>query len=223
MNYTKGDLIALPATFRDASTGELADPTTLAVRVGNPDGSTSTLAYPGAAIARLSIGSFTAQVAADQAGRYVYEWVLTGSLQGVEPGTFYVEDALPDAAAYRRVRADLAQMVAAQTEPQLDVEALDRLLRRARRPDSGCRPPSDPNWTPTFDLNAAAAEGWEMKAGLTAGLYNFAASGQRFDESQIHAQCLKMAELYSRGGGSVLVRAGALQDFADATVEGLLP
>lgn len=120
-------------------------------------------------------------------------------------------------------RAQLVQLVAQSMEPVLADEVLDSILLRARRPDGACRVPSDPAWTPTFDLNAAAAEGWETKAALTAGDYDFAASGQRFDRSQVHAQCLKMAELYSRGGGSVLVRAGALEDFAAATAIGLLP
>jgi hypothetical protein len=122
-------------------------------------------------------------------------------------------------------RAHLVRMVFPSMVPELDDATVDALLARARRPDGDCRVPSDPDWTPTYDLNAAAAEGWEMKAGMAAGDYDFAASGQRFDRSQVSAQCLKMAEVYSArsGGGSVAVSAGAVEQFVAATVEGLAP
>lgn len=36
-------------------------------------------------------------------------------------------------------------------------------------------------WTPTYDLNYAAAEAWLRKAGKAAGLISFAADGAKFD------------------------------------------
>lgn len=216
MSYTLGDLIALPAEFRDADTGTLTDPDTLALRVVSPDNTTNTFTFPGANVVRTSVGKFVGTVDGDQAGSYQYEWVLTGSLQGVEPGSFYVEPALPAAAAYRRVRGRLARLVAADMAPTLDDEDLDEILTKARRPDTACRVPSDAAWTPTWDLNAAAVEGWEIKAGRAAGDYDFAASGQRFNRSQVSEQCLKMADLYRRGvSGSAKVRSRTVEEYLE--------
>lgn len=224
MSYTQGDLVELPATFRDSATGQPADPDSLSLRVVAPDDSTTTYTYPGVSIQRTSVGEYVGAVPAVLEGRYLYEWVLTGSLQAVAPADFEVAAALPAAAAARRARADLAQLVVPTMEPLLTDAAMDFLLRRARRADADGRPPSDPAWIPTYDLNSAASEGWELKAGMAAGDYDFAASGQRFDRSKVHEQCLKMAELYARGtGGSVAIGSGILEQYNAAVAEGLAP
>lgn len=120
-------------------------------------------------------------------------------------------------------RARLERMVAPDMAPTLATEDIDDLMVGARRPDTSGLLPSDAEWTPTWDLDAAAARGWEIKAGLAAGDYNFAASGQRFDRSQVHDACMKMAALYTRGSGSSRVSSGAVDDYAAAMVEGLTP
>jgi len=56
-------------------------------------------------------------------------------------------------------------------------------------------------WSPTWDLAAAAADGWEQKAAQVAHRFTFTADGQRFDRSQIHAMCLDMADRFRRRGG----------------------
>ncbi len=62
-------------------------------------------------------------------------------------------------------------------------------------------------WAPTWDLNAAAAAGWEQKAALVSGRFNFAADQQRFDRSQVHAMCLEQADRYRRrGAGTTVMR-----------------
>jgi hypothetical protein len=53
-------------------------------------------------------------------------------------------------------------------------------------------------WKPTWDLNAAAARGWELKAGKAAGRFDFGTDGQTFQRSQIIAQCNRMAGIYRR-------------------------
>ena len=58
-------------------------------------------------------------------------------------------------------------------------------------------------WRPTWNLNAAAAAGWEQKAAQVAHRFDFGADGQKFDRSQTHAMCLDMADRYRmRGTGS---------------------
>lgn len=62
-------------------------------------------------------------------------------------------------------------------------------------------------WAPTWNLNAAAGAGWEMKAALVSGRFNFAADQQRFDRSQVHAMCLEQADRYRRrGAGTTVMR-----------------
>lgn len=57
------------------------------------------------------------------------------------------------------------------------------------------------DWTPTYNLSAAAAEGWRRKASLCSGKYNLTVgAGQSFSRDQVFQHCLKMAELYGRGG-----------------------
>lgn len=60
-------------------------------------------------------------------------------------------------------------------------------------------------WQPTYDLNAAAALGWEQKAAACSHRFNFSADSQRFDVSQIHAQCLTMADRF-RNRGAFTIR-----------------
>lgn len=51
-------------------------------------------------------------------------------------------------------------------------------------------------WVPTYDLNAAAAEGWRWKAAQVAGRYSFASDGQQFSRSEFIAHCFQMSSQY---------------------------
>jgi len=63
------------------------------------------------------------------------------------------------------------------------------------------------SWSPTYDLNAAAAEGWRWKAAKVAGEFDFSTDQQDFSRSNKHTQCLAMAEHYQkRVSGSVRVK-----------------
>lgn len=103
----------------------------------------------------------------------------------------------------QEARAALERRVASDMEPILTTVDLDELLSAARRPDRDGLLPSETGWTATYDLDAAAAAGWELKAARAAGNIDFGEDGQRFNESQVHAQCLEMAKLYRRGAASV--------------------
>lgn len=92
----------------------------------------------------------------------------------------------------------LALLVLAEEEPILDADQLADCLTYARRPDAENYVYSDDEWTPTWDLDAAAAEGWRRKAGIAAARFNFAEDGQRFDRAQVYAHCLQQAEQYAR-------------------------
>ncbi len=53
-------------------------------------------------------------------------------------------------------------------------------------------------WTPRYDLNRAAAEGWRQKAAMLAGRFNFSADGASYDVSQAYDNCLKQVAQYQR-------------------------
>lgn len=95
-------------------------------------------------------------------------------------------------------RTKLELMVLAYEDPELSIDHIDDILTSARRPDPDDLDYSDDDWTPTWDLDAAAAEGWRRKAGLAAARFNFAEDSQRFDRAQIYAHCLSQAEQYAR-------------------------
>lgn len=59
-------------------------------------------------------------------------------------------------------------------------------------------------WSPTFDLDAAAARGWRLKAGKAAGRFDFAEDGQQFTRSQIMAHCSAMAATFETGSAGML-------------------
>ena len=58
-------------------------------------------------------------------------------------------------------------------------------------------------WTPTFDLNAAAAAGWALKAGKAAGRFSFTTDGQTFQRGQVISACHKMERMYRRRIGRI--------------------
>ena len=59
-------------------------------------------------------------------------------------------------------------------------------------------------WSPTWSLRMAAADAWQIKAGLAAGDYDFGADGQQFSRSQVVDSCLKMARKYAGGTSRTL-------------------
>ena len=51
-------------------------------------------------------------------------------------------------------------------------------------------------WIATYDLNAAAADVWDEKAGTLAANFDFSADGSNFSRSQAYEQALKQAGRY---------------------------
>lgn len=94
--------------------------------------------------------------------------------------------------------AKLRFMILPGEDPILSNDEVEDILTYARRPDEDDNDYADSEWTPTWDLNAAAAEGWRRKAGYAASRFNFAEDSQRFDRAQIYAHCLQQAEQYAR-------------------------
>lgn len=94
--------------------------------------------------------------------------------------------------------ARLKRMTDADSEPVLTADDIADCLAMSKLVDADGLAPSDSSWTPTFDLNRGAAEGWRRKAGKLAMHFNFSTDGQTFDRSQAVAHCERMAEQYRR-------------------------
>lgn len=103
-------------------------------------------------------------------------------------------------------RQRLERMTAASSDPTLTEDELGELLADAARPDTGSRLPDDDQWEPTYDLNSAAAAGWELKAGKAAADYDFSRDGASHARSQVQKMCLAQAALYrgkAQGGAGL--------------------
>lgn len=52
-------------------------------------------------------------------------------------------------------------------------------------------------WTPTYDLHAAASEIWAEKAASEAGRMDFKVEGGDFSASQVHEHAMKMSRYHA--------------------------
>lgn len=95
-------------------------------------------------------------------------------------------------------RIRLGAMTAWETEPTLSSDELDALVAMARRADAAGLAPSDVDWTPTYDLNSAAAEGWRWKAAKATTKFDVSTDGQSLSRSQVKQHCDEMAMSYQR-------------------------
>lgn len=96
------------------------------------------------------------------------------------------------------IRRRIEVLCAADSEPKLSPEQLDELVTMSKREDSAKRPPTDAAWEPTWRIAAAVALGWEMKAAALATQFDIRSADQDLKRSQMHAMCLKQADLWRR-------------------------
>lgn len=80
------------------------------------------------------------------------------------------------------------------------------LLEYPLMDDKG-RSPDDPEWSPTYDLNAAAGDIWAEKASTFAGSFDFAADGGNYHRSQVYQQMIANARQFRSRRSAKTVRA----------------
>jgi hypothetical protein len=139
--------------------------------------------------------NFTTALATLEDGWYIIRWVDAASSTFDSDPVRYLTST--DSTSEAEARAKLGRMTDYTTEPVLTTDDLDDLLSAAARPDADGLDRSDADWTPTWDLNAGAAEGWARKASKAAANFNFAEDGQRFDRAQIYAHCAAQQKVYA--------------------------
>lgn len=104
-------------------------------------------------------------------------------------------------AQLRRMVAETASTTYADADIASYIEAHPLTDARGENPwvESETAPgtlEANPDWTATYDLNAAAADIWDEKAAALAPNFDFEADGGRYDRSQAFEQAQKMARYY---------------------------
>jgi len=80
-------------------------------------------------------------------------------------------------------------------EPVLSEDDLGELLAAVALQDANGLAPLNEEWTPTYDLNAAAVAGWLIKAGRAATLVDEPTAGTV--TSKVFDNCRAMAKIYA--------------------------
>lgn len=97
-----------------------------------------------------------------------------------------------------QIRDLIIRFTQAEREPALDSEEIDELVLRSKRPDSSNRPPTDESWEPTWNINAAVALGWELKASRLATDFDIRSADQDMKRSQAYEMCLRQSDRWKR-------------------------
>jgi hypothetical protein len=95
----------------------------------------------------------------------------------------------------------LEELIANDTEPILPAGTVEDLLERYAIADQSGYAPIEEDWTPTYDMNRAAAAGWRIKAGRVAADYNVTVEGRGLERHQMVTSFLDMAKAYARMAG----------------------
>lgn len=99
----------------------------------------------------------------------------------------------------------LKQLTAWDIAPELTEDELEAALAFAALQDIVGLEPTHEEWSPTYDLNAAAAQAWLIKAARAAATVDEPTAG--VITSKVFDNCRSMARMYSgKRGSSLLMR-----------------
>ena len=78
---------------------------------------------------------------------------------------------------------------------------------------------ANPDWTPTYDLNAAAGEIWAEKAGQFVADFDFSADGGSFNRSTKYQFCMQQSRFYRarRNPSTITLRPEPLSQGTEAS------
>ena len=89
-----GSLVTSTVTFTSEATGLPADPTTVTLKYLPPGGTVTTVAYPNAAITRVSEGVYAAELdSTGLPGNWTVEWIGTGNVQAIADSGYVITQA----------------------------------------------------------------------------------------------------------------------------------
>jgi hypothetical protein len=111
------------------------------------------------------------------------------------------------------MRVDFDDAVAVVTEyaaaaefPEIPQSAVEQIVHRSARPDAHGLLPDAEDWEPTYDVYAATATVFEVKAAKVANRFNFSTDGQRLDRAQMAAHFMAMAKMWRNRTAGVVAR-----------------
>jgi len=90
----------------------------------------------------------------------------------------------------------LKRMTAWEADPPLTETELDGILADSGIVDAAGLEPINEQWTPTYDLNAAAAAGWLAKAAKASMLTEADPPDSGVMTSRVFDNCCRMARIY---------------------------
>lgn len=91
----------------------------------------------------------------------------------------------------------LRKLTASAEEPLLTEAEIDELLAASSVADGNGNSPESEDWTPTYDIAAAASEGWMIKAARAASTTETDPDSLQVT-SRVFENCVRMAGIYSR-------------------------
>lgn len=111
------------------------------------------------------------------------------------------------------MRVDFDDAVTVVTEysaagefPEVSQAAVEQIVHRCARMDHAGRLPTDPSWDETYDVYAATATVFEVKAARVANRFDFSTDGQQLNRSQMVAHFTAMAKMWRARTAGVISR-----------------
>ena len=95
------------------------------------------------------------------------------------------------------VRARVVSFASAEVAPTLTAAELDMVVAMGKVVDIYKVWPSDPSWTPTWDVNCSIAQAWLIKAGKVANAYLYMTGGKMLSRNQMYDHCMKQYRLFA--------------------------
>lgn len=103
----------------------------------------------------------------------------------------------------------LKRLSAWDKTPALTSDDLEAILAGHATVDANSVKPDEDGWIPTYRINKAIAEAWDMKAGLAAEFVSTDMNDTRLSSNQVFEQCERMARRYrNRGSATFSIAAG---------------
>ncbi len=119
---------------------------------------------------------------------------------------------MPDSTAKIRLKA----MTAWTVEPVLSESEIDALLTLYSITDADGLTPTDEEWTPTYNLRAAAREGWSWKMGRCTDLVSTDLDGDRMSSNQAFEHCKAMVAKYAGAASPQMTAASTETDVSES-------
>jgi hypothetical protein len=104
---------------------------------------------------------------------------------------------------------------AAAEFPEVSQAAVEQIVHRCARMDAEGRLPTSPMWTATYDVYAATATVFEVKAARVANRFDFSTDGQQLNRSQMVAQLQAQAKMWRARTAGVIPKQSPSDVFTD--------